>query len=144
MPAQPIRLARRGARPRAARGFTLIEQVAALTIAGAASATALPAIIEFHTEAQSVALRSLASAAASASVLNPAGCLITQQVPVSGKCQPVADCQQVVGLLMGDLPAGHQILPGALPRGAGAEGVCTLQRDSDGATATFHAVSAGL
>ncbi|OYU77847.1 MAG: hypothetical protein CFE45_30225 [Burkholderiales bacterium PBB5] len=129
----------------AARGFTLVEQLVAISLAGAASVTALPALVDFPAEAQSVALRSLAAAATSAGVLNQAGCLVTQQVPIPGKCQPVADCQQVAGLLMVELPAGHHILPGALGTGAnGAEASCTLQRDSDGATATFRGVSAGL
>ena len=145
MPLQSIYLAHhRPARLRAVRGFTLVEQLAALGIASAASITALPALVDFQVEAQSVALRSLASAATSAGALNQGGCMVTQQVQVPGKCVPISDCRQVAGLLMVALPAGHQILPGTLPRGAGTEGECTLQRDSDGATATFRGVGTGL
>ena len=42
-------------------------------------------------------------------VLNQAGCLLTQQQPVPGKCQPVRDCSDVGGLLNGDIPAGYAV-----------------------------------
>lgn len=144
MPARPNCLVRGRTRGHPARGFTLIEQLAALTLAATASATALPVLAEFQSEGRSAALHSLAASATSAGVLNQAGCLVTQQVPTSGKCQPIADCQAVAGLLMLELPTGHRILPGALGSGAnGVEGACTLQR-GDGATAAFRGVSAGL
>ena len=142
-----LRLAPRPVARRPAGGFTLVEQLAAITIAGVASVTALPALVQFESDAQSLALASLASTATSAAVLNQAGCLVTQQVPQPGKCQSVSDCQHTSGLLMAGLPAGYRILPGALGQGTrtnGIEGSCTLQRDSDGVTAVFRSVTSGL
>ena len=95
---------------RRSRGFTLVEQLAAIAIAGSASVAALPALVEFRAQAEQTALASLAAAAGSAMVLNQAGCLVTQQRPVPGKCEAVDDCQQVQPraqrLLLVDLPAG--------------------------------------
>ena len=122
------------------RGFTLIEQVAVIALVGTASASALPALVAFQQEAQATALASLAAAAGSAMLLNQAGCLVTDQQAVPGKCQPVQDCRQVASLLLGVLPAGYQVQPQPLQGDAGR---CVLLRSRDGATATFHGAATG-
>lgn len=122
------------------RGFTLIEQLAVITLVGTASAAALPALVDLHALAADATLASLAAAAGSAMVLNQAGCLLTQQQPVPGKCQPVRDCSDVGGLLNGDVPAGYVVLAQAL---AAQGGRCQLQRLQDGAAVAFHGVATG-
>lgn len=127
------------------RGFTLIEQLVALSVAGTLSVTALPALVDFHDAAEAGALASLAAAAGSAMVLNQAGCLVTGGRPVPGKCQAINDCAQVAGLLMAGLPPGYRVPPQALvadPALAGA--TCGLQRERDGAVAGFYGVRTGL
>lgn len=128
-----------------ARGFTLVEQLAAITIAGSASVAALPALVEFHAQAEQTALASLAAAAGSAMVLNQAGCLVTQQRPVPGQCEAVDDCQQVQRLLLADLPSGYRVAAQPLAGDGLARGgdTCRLLRDRDGASAGFYGVATG-
>ena len=121
-------------------GFTLIEQLAVIALVGTASAGVLPALVAFHHEAEAAALASLAAAASSAMLLNQAGCLVTDQRPVPGKCQPVQDCQQVAGLLLNALPPGHLVPRQALPNDGGR---CLLLRTRDGAAAAFHGAATG-
>ena len=122
------------------RGFTLIEQLAVITLVGTASAAALPALVDLHAHAADATLASLAAAAGSAMVLNQAGCLLTQQQPVPGKCRPVRDCSDVGGLLNGDIPAGYAVPAQPL---ATEGGRCQLQRLQDGAAVAFHGVATG-
>jgi MSHA pilin protein MshA len=122
-------------------GFTLVEQLAAITIAGTASVAALPVLVEFQAQAEQTALASLAAAAGSAMVLNQAGCLVTQQQPVPGKCETIADCRQVQGLLLVDLPPGYRVQAQPLA-GTGGD-TCRLLRDSDGASAGFYGAATG-
>lgn len=130
--------------PRPARGFTLIEQLIAITLAGAASAAALPGLAGLQAQANATALQHLAGAAGSAMALNKAGCLVTNQQVVAGKCQPVADCSQVDTLLQAGLPAGYRVLQQALPAPApGAEALCQLLDDKQGASASFRAYPSG-
>lgn len=126
---------------RRSRGFTLVEQLAAITIAGGATTAALPALVEFQAQAESTALASLAAAAGSAMVLNQAGCLVTQQRLVPDKCEAIADCQQVQRLLLADLPAGYRVLAQPLA-GTGGD-TCRLLREHDGASAGFYGAAAG-
>ncbi|MDH4391958.1 MAG: type II secretion system protein [Aquabacterium sp.] len=76
-------------RPRP-RGFTLIEQLAGIALVGTASATALPMLADVRTQAEDTLLASLAAAAGAAMALNQAGCLVTRQQAVPGKCQPAS------------------------------------------------------
>ena len=122
------------------RGFTLIEQLAVISLVGTAAAAALPALVELQAHAADTTLASLASAAGSAMALNQAGCLVTGQQSVAGKCQPVRDCADVATLLMGEIPTGYAVLPQPLaPHGS----TCTLQRLQDGANAAFHGAATG-
>jgi len=129
------------------RGFTLIEQLAVITAVGAASVTAVPAMLSVRDDAASATLSTLASTLAVTLQVNLAACQVTGQQAVSGKCLPVQDCQQVVELLNGGLPAGYSVLPQALGDGApganGVAGACVLRQSSSGATQAFAGVSAG-
>ena len=122
------------------RGFTLIEQLAVITLVGTASAAALPALADLQTQAADATLASLAAAAGSAMVMNQAGCLLTQQQPVPGKCQPVRDCSDVGALLNGDIPAGYAVPAQPL---AAEGGRCQWQRVQDGAAVAFHGAATG-
>ena len=136
----------RPARPRPARGFTLIEQVAVIVAVGSTSAVALPQFIEIQAQAEATALVSLAGAAGSAMVLNQAGCLVTDHRAAEGRCAPVADCADAATLLMADLPAGYRIEPQAIaPQGGRANGIiaaCRLVQLANGASAQFAGLSA--
>ncbi len=126
--------------PARQRGFTLIEQLAVLALVGSATASALPALVAINNQAEATALASLAGAAGSAMLLNQAGCLLTDQHAVPGKCQPVHNCQQVAGLLMAPLPAAYQIQAQAL---SDSGGQCQVVRLRDGAAAGFHGAATG-
>ena len=129
---------------RRARGFTLIEQITVTAIAGTVSSVALPGLLDLHAQADRAALVSMAAAAGSAMVLNQAGCQVTGQRPMPGKCQAISDCQQVQTLLMAELPDGYRVLPQPLTADgiSAAAQTCQLQRDSDGASAGFYGVVA--
>lgn len=128
------------------RGLTLVEPIVATAVMGALAATVLPRFIDVREHAEATALLAQAGAATSAMVLNQAGCRVTGQLAVEGKCQAVADCAQVAGLLLGGLPAGYAVPP--QPLGAaghnGVEGQCTLLHSPSGEAAVFHGLSAGL
>ncbi len=119
---------------RRCRGFTLIEQLAVVSIAGTVSVTALPALVDFHSHAEATALASLAAAAGSAMLLNQAGCMVSGQRPVPDKCTAVHNCAQVSALLLAELPAGYRVPARPL---LGSDS-CQLLRDSDGASARFY------
>jgi len=122
------------------RGFSLIEQLAVIALVGSASATALPAMVALHQQADDTTLASLAASAGAAMALNQAGCLVTDQRSEAGKCQPVRDCADVAGLLMADLPAGYAVP--ARPLSAQG-GHCRLVRLHDGGSAAFPGAAAG-
>lgn len=122
------------------RGFTLIEQLAVIALVGTASATALPALVDLQARAENTLLASLAASAGSAMVLNQAGCLVTQQHAVPGKCQPVRLCSDVGTLLIGAVPPGYQVPAQPLQ---GSDGRCQLLRLKDGASASFHGAATG-
>ena len=130
----PARLRRRQA------GFTLVEQLAAITLVGTVSATALPPLVALQDDARATTLTSLAASAAAAVALNQAGCLLTDQQATPGKCVPLRDCADVAGLLMTDLPAGYS-LPTQPLAASGTR--CTVLRLDDGASAAFHGVASG-
>ena len=129
--------------PRPACGFTLIEQIVALAITGAASAAALPALAALQAQADSTALHHLASTAGSAMALNYAGCLVTNQAAVPGKCQAMADCSQVGTLLQAGLPAGYRVLPQALPAQTTGAALSCQVLGSSGVAASFRAYGTG-
>ena len=77
---------------RRSRGFTLIEQIAAITVAGAASAVALPPLLDLRAQAESTTLASLPGAATSAMVMNQGSCLVSGHRPAPGKCVTIGNC----------------------------------------------------
>ena len=119
----------------------------ALAITGAASTAALPALAELQAQADATALHHLANTAGSAMALNYAGCLVTNQAALPGKCQVMANCSQVGKLLQAGLPEGYRVLPQALPAqsaySAGAELSCQVLDNSSGAGASFRAYPTG-
>ena len=127
---------------RPARGFTLIEQIAAVTLAGAASAVAVPALVDLQADAQATTLRSLAQAATSAMVLNQAGCLVTGQTAQAGKCTAVRQCGDVAGLLLAGVPPGYRVVDGPLGE-VGAPTTCQLVPDTGSDGAPFIGIAAG-
>ena len=131
---------------RAARGFTLIEQLAVIVGIGATSAVALPQLVGLQAQADSAVLAGLAGAAGSGMVLNQAGCLVTDQRAAEGRCTAVADCADAARLLMADLPAGYRIEAQAIaPQGGRANGVvatCRMVQAASGASAPFTGLSA--
>lgn len=123
------------------RGFSLVEQLAALSLAGTLSAGAVTTLNALDSQARETTLARLASSAATAMALNQAACVLSGQRTAPGRCQAVRDCADVAALLMNDLPAGYTVPVQPLS----AQGVrCTLLRTHDGASAGFHGVAAGL
>ncbi len=125
----------------AARGFTLIEQVAAIAVLGLASATAAPHLVQLHADAQAATLEAMARAASSAMALNLAACQVTGHQAVADKCTPQHSCADVGALLLGGLPAGYAVAPAPLARGQQAR--CTLRQLDTGAEAGFIGLGAG-
>lgn len=127
---------------RPARGFTLIEQIAAITLAGAASAVAVPVLVDLQADARAATLRSLAQAATAAMALNQAGCLVTGQSVQAGKCTAVKHCGDVAGLLLAGVPPGYRVVDAPLG-GVGTSTACRLMQDSGGAELPFIGIAAG-
>lgn len=123
------------------RGFSLVEQLAALSLAGTLATGAVTTLNALDSQARETTLARLASSAATAMALNQAACVLSGQRTAPGRCQAVRDCADVAALLMNDLPAGYTVPVQPLS----AQGVrCTLLRTHDGASAGFHGVAAGL
>ena len=132
---------------RPAHGFTLIEQISAITLVGAASAVVLPPLIDLQADAEATTLASLAGAAGSAMVMNYGGCLVTGQVVQAGKCVAIHNCNQVGELLLAELPATYRVDDQPLGASAGlAPGQaarCTLVQVNQGTAVAFHGMAAG-
>jgi MSHA pilin protein MshA len=126
---------------RRARGFTLIEQIAAISLAGAASAVVLPALVDLQADAQATALRSLAQAATSAMVLNQAGCMVTGQSVHAGKCSAVRQCADVAHLLLAGVPPGYRVVDA--PLAAASPTSCRLLQEPGRDEALFLGIAAG-
>jgi MSHA pilin protein MshA len=127
---------------RPARGFTLIEQIAAITLAGAASAVAVPALVDLQADAEAATLRSLGQAATSAMVLNQAGCLVTGHRAQAGKCSVVQQCADVADLLLTGVPPGYRVVDAPLG-GVGDAAACRLVQDKGGTEVAFIGLAAG-
>ncbi len=127
---------------RSAHGFTLIELTAAITVAGVASVVAVPALVDLQADAQAATLHSLAQAATSAMVLNPAGCLVTGQRAQAGKCTAVRQCADVADLLLAGVPPGYRVVDAPLGT-VGASASCLLRQQGSGAAAAFIGIAAG-
>lgn len=74
--------------------------------------------------------------------LNQAGCQVTGQAAVPGKCTPLQHCEEVAGRLLAGLPPGHRV--GAARLGAvGASTACRLVQDGSGAEVALVGLTAG-
>lgn len=118
------------------RGFSLIEQLVAMSAVGGAMALTLPQAAALHEAAQSSTLASLAGAAQSAMALNQAGCALTGGQARPGKCRPVEHCAQVNSLLLFDL-AGHYQLQDAETPAEPGQLACTLTQSDTGLSRAF-------
>jgi MSHA pilin protein MshA len=126
---------------RTPRGFTLIEQVAAIAVLGLASAAAAPHIVQLQADAQAATLDAMAHAASSAMALNLAACMVTGHQAEPDKCTPQRNCADVGALLLGGLPEGYAVTPSPLARGQEAR--CTLRQLATGSQAGFIGLGAG-
>lgn len=137
-PGDTAAMSARQLRPR--HGFSLIEQLAAISLAGTLGAGTLTTLAALDTQARETTLAGLASSAATAMAMNQAACLLNEQRAEPGRCHAVRNCADVSLLLMNDLPAGYTVQAQPLPLQGGR---CTLQRLQDGASAGFHGAAAG-
>ena len=132
----------RTCQPRRQRGWTLLEPVLGLGVAGVLAATVAPRLIDIGQAAEAVALKRLAGVATEAMVINHGGCLVSAHQPRADVCSPVANCQDVGQLLEGGLPTGYRVTATALVWGQ--RGACQLVQDSTGQRAGFVGLAAGM
>ena len=124
------------------RGWTLLEPVLGLGVAGVLAATVAPRMVDIGQAAEAVALKRLAGVATEAMVINHAGCLVSAHQPRADVCSPVTHCQDVGQLLEGGLPAGYSVAAAA--RAQGERGACLLVQGSTGERAGFVGLAAGV
>ncbi len=127
------------------QGFTLIELIAVIAILAILAATAIPQFVDLRNQAKIAAMNGVAGSLASASAMNYATRVATNNV--SGTA--VTNCSALVGLVQGvtvvsppPAPAnGYALVAGALT--AGTAGSCSLQDNSSPVnTVTFTAIGA--
>jgi MSHA pilin protein MshA len=77
----------------------LIELVMVIVILGVLAAVALPKFVDLKGDAQAASLQGVAGALSSAAAINYAGCSVTGNVAITGKCVAVAKCSDAGALL---------------------------------------------
>jgi prepilin-type N-terminal cleavage/methylation domain-containing protein len=127
------------------QGFTLIELIAVIAILAILAATAIPQFVDLRSQARIAALNGVAGSVASASALNYATRVATNQASgvVVNNCQSLVTLVQGVTIEASTTPAaGHYgIGSAALTNGVG--GSCTLVNDNTPAdSVTFTAIGA--
>jgi len=83
-------------------------------------------VIDSRTDAQIVAVKGVACAAASAMSLSDAGCALTNQVATADKCLPAMTCDNVGSIIHGGLPTGHVPIGTSPPCAMTAGGIAAL------------------
>ena len=124
------------------QGFTLIELVAVIVILGALAVVALPRFINLQDEAREAGTQGVAGALGSASAVNFAGVLASDD---GGQLEQVTTCQETENTLQGGaMPEGYSIAnPSSAPGTAelGQNFTCTVQNNGDtNVTAEFQAI----
>lgn len=107
-------------------GFTLIELVVVIVILGILAATALPKFIDLSSEAETAALQGMAGALSSASSINYAARLASN----NGKGVAVATCAAADTLIQPSASASGYTLSGGTTT-AGEAATCLLTKGTN-------------